>query len=191
MEFTTDNLILALLIFIARLSDVGLGTIRHAMIIRGRKHFTFVIAFFEALIWVFAVSRVMTNVQDPLTSISFALGFASGTFVGMTIEGYLKIGEQVIRIFSRKGDLVADKLRENGYRVTVFDGTGRDGVVKLLFVQIKRRMASKVKGFVRNIDPSSFMILDDIRSIHMADGTTETGADLIPIAPLITTDDKK
>jgi uncharacterized protein YebE (UPF0316 family) len=190
LEITSDNIILALLIFAARVSDVGLGTIRHALIIRGRKNLTFLIAFFEALIWVYAVSSVMSTIQDPLTSISFALGFASGTYVGLTIEGLLKIGEQVVRVFSRKGDLVAQKLRENGYRVTVFDGTGRDGVVKLLFVQIKRRKASKVKAIVRSIDPSSFMILDDIRSIHMADGSSESGADLLPITPLITTDEK-
>lgn len=187
---SSENIILALLIFTARVFDVGLGTVRHAMIIRGRKHLTFLIAFFEALIWIYAVSRVMTNVQDPLTSIAFALGFASGTYVGLTIEGLMKIGEQVVRVFSRKGNLIAQKLRENGYRVTVFDGAGRDGPVNLLFVQTKRRKASKVKTIVRSLDPSGFMILDDIRSIHMGNGSSETGKDLLPIAPLVTTDEK-
>lgn len=189
-QMTSENLILALLIFLARMCDVGLGTIRHAMIIRGRKHVTFLVAFFEALIWVYAVSRVVSTVQDPITSIAFALGFASGSYVGMTIEGMLKIGEQVVRIFSKNGDQIAEKLREKGFRVTVFDGTGRDGIVKLLFVQTKRRKASKVTALVRRIDPSSFIILDDIRSIHLASGSSQTGADLQPVPPLITTDEK-
>ena len=187
---TSDNLILALLIFIARVSDVGLGTIRHAMIIRGRKHVTFVVAFFEALIWVYAVSHVIATVHDPVTSIAFAFGFATGSFVGMTIEGMLKIGEQVVRVFSRNGDLIARELREKGYRVTVFDGAGRDGEVKLLFVEIKRRKATKVTNIVRKIDPSSFVILDDIRSIQLGNGVSENGVDLAPVPPLVTADEK-
>jgi uncharacterized protein YebE (UPF0316 family) len=184
--FTTQNLLLALVVFLARLCDVGLGTIRHTMIIRGRKHYAFLIAFFEALIWVYAVSHVISTVQDPLTSVAFALGFASGTFLGMTIEGFLKIGEQVIRIFSRKGETIACKLREAGFRVTVLDGRGRDGIVHLLFVQTKRRNASKITTLARNLDPTCFMILDDIRTVHLAKG----GKDLVPPETIMSTDSK-
>lgn len=187
---TTSSIIIALTIFIARVCDVGLGTIRHALIIRGKKCYVFIIAFIEALIWVYAVSRVMSSIQDPLTSFAFALGFATGTFVGMTIEGMLKIGEQVIRVFSRSGDLVAQQLRGNNYRVTVFDGNGRDGIVQLLFVQAKRREVSRVMGIVRTADPNSFIILDDIRSVHMAKYSSEGGRDLSSAPPLVTTDNK-
>jgi len=183
--FTTVNLVIALNIFFARVCDVGLGTIRHVMIIRGKKHYAFGIAFFEALIWVYAISRLISTVQDPLSSVAFALGFASGTFVGMTIEGLFKIGEQVIRIFSRKGDLVADKLREKGYRVTVFEGNGRDGIVKLLFVQAKRRNASKITSIVRETDPASFVVLDDVCTVHVAKKSFENGAELIPATPVV------
>lgn len=186
----SSNLLIALVIFIARVCDVGLGTIRQVMIIRGRKQVAFLIAFFEALIWVYAVSRVITTVQDPLTSISFALGFASGTFVGMTVEDFLKIGEQVIRIFSKKGDLVAEKLREKDYRVTVLDGSGRDGIIKLLFVQVKRRKVKNVLSLSREIDPSCFIILDDIRSVHIGHRSPEKAEDLSPIPSMVTTESK-
>jgi uncharacterized protein YebE (UPF0316 family) len=181
---------IALLIFLARVCDVGLGTIRHAMIIRGLKPYAFVIAFFEALIWVFAVSRVIQTVQDPLTSIAFALGFASGTYVGMTIENFLKIGEQVIRVFTREGEAVTKTLRAEGYRVTVFDGHGRDGVVNLLFVQSRRRKVNRALAIARQSDPDSFMVIDDIRSVHMAHHSPRKGKDLLPVTPLVTPDKK-
>jgi uncharacterized protein YebE (UPF0316 family) len=170
--------------------DVGLGTIRHALIIRGQKHYVFVIAFIEALIWVYAVSRVMSSIQDPLTSFAFALGFATGTFVGMTIEGILKIGEQVIRVFSKSGQLIAQQLREKDYRVTVFDGSGRDGMIQLLFVQAKRRDVARAMSLAKCVDPDCFIILDDIRSVHVAKGSSEGGTDLLSIPPLVTTDNK-
>ena len=63
-----ESILLALLIFVARVFDVSLGTFRHAMIIRSKRGIAFSIAFFESLIWVFAVSKVLTNLTDPLTA---------------------------------------------------------------------------------------------------------------------------
>ena len=185
-----SSIMIALTIFIARVCDVGLGTIRHALIVRGRKSYVFFIALVEALIWIYAVSRVMSSIQDPLTSIAFAFGFATGTFVGMTIENLLKIGEQVIRVFSTSGHIVSQRLRENDYRVTVFDGSGRDGIVQLLFVQVKRREVSRAIDIARDADPHCFIIIDDIRSVHMAKSSGEGGTDLLSVPPLVSADNK-
>jgi len=161
--FTTESLLLALVIFLARVFDVSLGTLRHAMIIRGKRFVTFVIAFLESLIWVFAVSKVLNDLSDPLTAFAFALGFATGTFVGMTLENLLKIGDQVVKVFSTQGREVAKNLRDAGFRVTEFQGQGRDGQVILLFVQVKRRDAKKVLKQSRAIDKNCYLIVEDIR----------------------------
>lgn len=167
--FSADNLILAFLIFLARVCDVSLGTFRHAMIMRGKKLPAFLLAFMESLIWIYAVSRVLKIVNDPLTSLAFATGFATGTYVGISIENLFKIGEQVVRIFSYKGGIVVDALRNEGYRVTVFEGAGRDGKIDLLFVQVKRRETEKVYAMSRKIDSSCFLVVDDIRTSNNAD----------------------
>lgn len=159
-----SQLLLALSVCIARVADVSLGTFRHAMVIRGKKLHAFCIAFVESLIWIFAVSRVLTDLTDPLTAFAFALGFAAGTFVGITMENLLKIGDQVVRIFSADGAAVAASLRERGYRVTVFEGTGRDGAVQLLFVQARRREVRKICDLSRMTDPRCFLVVDDIRA---------------------------
>ncbi|MEA4863953.1 MAG: DUF5698 domain-containing protein [Sphaerochaeta sp.] len=161
--FTTESLLLALVIFLARVFDVSLGTLRHAMIIRGKRFVTFVIAFLESLIWVFAVSKVLNDLSDPLTAFAFALGFATGTFVGMTLENLLKIGDQVVKVFSTQGREVAKNLRDAGFRVTEFQGQGRDGQVILLFVQVKRRDAKKVLQRSRAIDKNCYLVVEDIR----------------------------
>ena len=162
------HLLTALVIFLARIIDVSLSTFRHVMIIKRKRLYAFSIAFFESLIWVYAVSRVITALTDPITAIAFALGFATGTFVGITIEGFIKIGDQAVRVFSSQGDILAKTLREMGFRITVFDGQGRDGVVKMLFVQTRRRDVKKVFKKVREIDPSCFMVVDDISQAFRA-----------------------
>lgn len=163
--FSSANLLLALIVFAARVVDVSLGTFRHAMIIRGRRLPAFILAFFESLIWVYAVSRVIAVVTDPLTALAFAAGFATGTVVGITIENFFKIGEQVIRVFSPAGEAVAAALREQGFPVTMFQGQGRDGRVDLLFIQVKRRLVKKVFSLARVADPSCFLVVDDIREV--------------------------
>ncbi len=111
----------------------------------------------------FAVSKVLSDLTEPIMALAFALGFATGTFVGMTIEGLLKIGDQVVKVFSNKGKEVACALREAGFRVTEFEGRGRDGQVVLLFVQVRRRDAKKVLQTARTFDKNCYLVLEDIR----------------------------
>ncbi len=162
--FSQSQLLLALTVFLARIADVSLGTFRHAMVIRGKKAPAFFMSFAEALIWVFAVSRVLDDVGDPLTAVSFALGFAVGTFCGMTIENLFKIGDQAVLVFASDGTGVADALRDTGYRVTEFEGKGRDGPVSLLFTQSRRRDVSRISALARASDPGSFIVIGDVRS---------------------------
>ena len=162
--FPLSQLLVALTVFLARVADVSLGTFRHAMVIRGKKYHALLVAFAESLIWIFAVSRVLTGVTEPVTAVAFALGFATGTFVGISVEEALKIGEQAIRVFSAQGAAVAARLRECGYRVTSFEGSGRDGAVQLLFVQTLRRDAATVCDLARSADPRCYLVIDDIRA---------------------------
>ncbi len=162
----SGSLLVALMIFFARVCDVSLGTLRHAMIIRRKRLIAVVIAFVEALIWVYAVSRVLAGISGTITALAFASGFAAGTFVGMTLEGLFKIGEQVVRVFSPQGRNLAEELRLKGYRVTVFEGSGRDGQVSLLFIQVKRRETGRVLSLARSIDPSCYVVVDDVQAIH-------------------------
>lgn len=162
--FTSPQIVLAVTVFFARVADVSLGTFRHALVIRGKKLPAFFLAFAESLIWVFAVSGVLKDMSEPLTAVSFALGFAVGTFCGMSIEGLFKIGDQAVRVFTADGARVAASLRGKGYRVTEFEGKGRDGAVSLLFVQARRRDVPAIHRLARTADPASFIVIDDVRS---------------------------
>ena len=157
------SLYLALMIFLARVVDVSLGTLRHALVVRGKRALTFIIAFVESIIWVFAVSRVINDLSDPLMAIAFAFGFAAGTFVGITLESILKIGDQVVKVFTQKGSAVAQLLREQGFRVTEFQGNGRDGTIYLLFVQVPRKSVKQVMKLTRSIHPTCYLVVEDIK----------------------------
>jgi uncharacterized protein YebE (UPF0316 family) len=162
-----------LFIFVARLGDVSLDTLRVVFVIRGRRLWAWCLGFVQVLIWVFALTSVFKNLDKPAFALFYALGFACGNFLGMTIENWLAHGEQVIRVFSRQGDSLAARLRGHGYRVTVFDGRGRDGPVWLLYIEATRKKIKDVARLARSMDPTCFYVIEDVRAVStVSQGTS-------------------
>lgn len=167
-----------LLIIVARILDVSLGTFRTIVVVQGRRGLAFVLGFCEVLIWIMVAARVISSdAQNPIYSIAYAFGFALGNYIGMTIEQRVALGRQAVRIITRRGAELASALREAGLRVTVFQGHGRDGPVEQLFVEVERRAASRIVAQARALDPMCYYIVDDIRfaSSAAASRATESG----------------
>jgi uncharacterized protein YebE (UPF0316 family) len=160
---SVDVLVGCLLIILARLCDVTLGTIRTISVVHGRAALAWVLGFFEVLIWVFAVSAVIRNLDSPLYAIAYAIGFATGNYLGILVENRIGIGEQVVRIFTRRGAELAAALRQQGLRLTEFDGRGREGTVSLLFIKTARRQTPRIVRQATAMDPACFYVVDDVR----------------------------
>jgi len=152
-----------LLIMLARIADVTLGTVRTVAVVNGRKRLAFALGFLETLIWVVAVSKVMTNLSQPMHAVSYAFGFALGNLSGIMLEQSLAYGEQVLRVFTRRGEELAGCLRAQGLPVTVFDGQGKDGPIQLLVVQTERRRMPALTDCVESLDPHCYYVIDDVR----------------------------
>lgn len=155
--------VMCLLIFLARIGDVSLGTLRTVAIWQGRRGMAWVLGFFEVLIWVYAVSQVIVNLNHWALAVSYALGFATGNYVGLTIEQWWAPGRQVVRFFTRMGLDVAEQLRAAGFRVTTFEGQGRDGPVQSLYVESNRREVPRITEIARGADPHCYYVVDDVR----------------------------
>jgi uncharacterized protein YebE (UPF0316 family) len=164
MTISWEVLATCFLIIAARVGDVSLGTLRTVCVINGRRLAAWSLGFVEVLIWILVVSTIIATVRDNiLYAFAYALGFATGTFVGITIEQRLAFGEQVIRVFSRAGHELARILRAEGYGITEFEGRGRDGPVQMLFIETRRRDVPLVVRRARSVDPECFYIVDDVR----------------------------
>ncbi|MGC4064142.1 MAG: DUF5698 domain-containing protein [Polyangiaceae bacterium] len=166
MELST--VLVAAFVFGARLCDVALATLRHVLVVRGYRAVAAGVALLESSLWVFAMSRVLTRLDQPVIALAFALGFTAGTLAGMTLEQRLKLGEQVVRLFTPIGNAMAYHLRSLGYRVTQFEGMGRDGRIDLLFVQVQRKQVGFILTRARQLDPTCFCVVDDVRTVHQA-----------------------
>ncbi len=156
--------LICLLIFLARISDVTLGTIRTMAIVNSQRTLAWCLGFFEVLIWIYAVSATLQGaLESPLLAVAYALGFATGNYVGITVEKKLARGEQVVRIFTRCGPEVARQIRCLGVGVTQLQGEGRDGRIDVLFVKTRRRDTPRVTATARRSDEACFYTVDTIR----------------------------
>lgn len=153
----------SVLIFAARVVDVAMGTVRTSFVVRGNRRAAFAIGFLEILVWVVVVAQVIGNLDHPAYAVAFALGFATGTMLGITIEEWFALGDQVVRVFTRERESLAAALRADGRSVTEFEGRGHAGPVSLLFIQVRRREAQTVAMKARKLDPNCFYVIDDVR----------------------------
>jgi uncharacterized protein YebE (UPF0316 family) len=157
----------AAVIFMARVSDMTLDTLRMLFVMRGRKAFAWFLGFFQSLIFILAIASVLTGETNIIKILGYAAGFATGNVVGMWIEERLAIGHILLSIISsRRGSAVADRLRNEGYAVTEISARGKDGMVALLNVNVLRRNVDKVRQMVNSVDDSAFITADDVRPVR-------------------------
>jgi uncharacterized protein YebE (UPF0316 family) len=167
MEFTWfDFVVLPILIMMARIVDVSLDTIRVIMVSKGYRNLAPFVGFFQALIWLITITRIMGNLENWFTYIGYAAGFGMGTYIGMILEGKLALGYELVRVITKKGaeDLIKG-LREKGYPVTTVPGMGRDGEVGVLYVIIKRKVLREVTGIIQQYNPNAFYTIEDMRYV--------------------------
>lgn len=157
----------AAFIFLLRVSDMSLDTLRVLFVMRGRKLPAWILGFFQSLIFVVAIGTVLSNLDNFINIIGYAAGFATGNVVGMLIEERLAIGHIHLSIISSwRGSAIADRLRQDGYAVTEVSARGKDGMVTLLNCNVLRKKVDQVRETVNDVDNSAFITADDIRPVR-------------------------
>jgi uncharacterized protein YebE (UPF0316 family) len=165
--FSSQAWIGAGVIFLLRVMDMTLDTLRVLMVMRGRKGIAWGLGFFQAAIFILAITRVLSNLNNPLNVIGYAAGFATGNVVGMWIEERLAIGHIHLSIFSpRRGAALVERLRTDGYAVTELSGRGKDGMVSLLHCNILRKNVERVNRIVKEVDEEAFITAEEIRPVR-------------------------
>lgn len=157
----------ALLIFGLRIVDVSAATLRLLFVVRGQKVLAWVSGFFQAIVFVVAISQVLTHLDNVLNMVGYAAGFATGTVVGMWLEERLAVGYAHVRVISpRQGPALAQALREAGFAVTEIAGRGRDGTVTVLNLSVTRRQVPEIRHLVTGLDPNAFITVEEIRPLR-------------------------
>jgi uncharacterized protein YebE (UPF0316 family) len=169
MDFKFDILILVtgIAIFLARIVDVSLGTLRTISIVQARTWMAFWLGFFEVAIWLCVISSVIYKIKEiPLLGVFYAFGFATGNIVGIRIEKWLSLGHLIVRVISREHYKdMADTIRRAGYAVTTFRGEGKSGPVVELYIVCRRKNLREILRMVHSLAPNAFYVTEPAGTI--------------------------
>lgn len=161
---TFTLIILPVLIFLSRVADVTLGTIRIIFVSRGKRSLAPFFGFFEILIWLFAIGQIMQNFTNITYYFAYAAGFASGNFIGIYIEDKMALGTLIIRIITRKdAHKLVKCLKSEGYGVTNVDAYGATGPVNIVYTIIKRKDVKHVVKLIKQFNPRAFYSIEEVR----------------------------
>lgn len=155
--------LLPFLIFIARIGDVSINTIRIIYVLGGRRFTATLLGFFESFIWLMAISQIFNHLDNWVCYVAYPAGFASGIFVGMIIEERIAYGKVIVRIITRKeiAQLI-QYLNSQQFRYTHVNAQGPDGHENLVFTVLERESLDNLLNTLKRILPTAFYTVEKV-----------------------------
>ena len=162
-----EAILAGLLVFLMRVTDMSLDTLRLLFMMRGRKALSVLVGATEAAIFILAVSQVLRGPLNFWTVLGYAGGFGTGVLVGMVAEERLALGYTMLRIYSTgHGDQITRALRAAGHAVTQFTGQGKDGLIAQLNCAVSRKDVPAVRAMIIGLDPAAFITVEEVKPLH-------------------------
>lgn len=163
---TGAELLVALAIFVMRVLNYAIGTLRLVAITNNRKLIAATLAAFEALIFAVVIANIVSDLNNLVNLAAYVLGASAGSWTGMWLESRLITGYVIVNVFAAKaGHEIATALRDAGYGVTEVIGEGRDGTITTLRSVIDRRDTRKLTNLINSRWPDSFIAVEEARTV--------------------------
>jgi len=158
--------IIPLLIVLARIVDVSLGTLRIIFVSKGMKYLAPSLGFVEVIVWLLAIGQIMQNLSNVANYIAYGLGFALGNYLGIRIEEKLAMGHVILRVITRKSAYnLKSYFSRSGYRFTVVDAMSDEGPVNVIFLPVKRKNLKNMICNVKRYNPKAFYTVEDVKTV--------------------------
>lgn len=158
-------LFLCIKIFLVRIIDVTLGTIRTIITVKDKIFLASIIGFFEVLIWFLIAKEALDTAMDGIViGIAYALGFATGTYVGGLVSRYVIKGNLQVQIITNKATQDwLDHLRKKGFAISVMDINEKEGLPDkyMLFIEINKKDFDRLHQLVKDYDKNAFIVVNE------------------------------
>ena len=156
---------MCVIIFFARIVDVCMGTFRTVCIVKGKKVTAATIAFFEVLVWFFVAREALTGDIDSIfIPIAWALGFATGNYLGIFLSQHFIGGHLTLNIVSAvMNETHIEILKLAGFGVSVLNS---EDDKMIILVQIDKKRLKKLQDLLDEIDPNAFIIANETKYVH-------------------------
>jgi uncharacterized protein YebE (UPF0316 family) len=163
------------LIFISKIIEVTVSTLRLILISKGYRREGTILSFVEIVLWTFVASRVIMGIAEaPIKGIVYSIGFSIGVYLGSRIEGYIAMGRVLIQTIVAKEHAVpvTTSLRQKGYAVTTMDAQGRDAEKTVMMIFANRKGKEEIISEIQRLDSTAMIITNDVASLQGGTITT-------------------
>ena len=158
-----------ILIFLAKLLEVSIATVRIVLTARGNRIVSSLLAAVEITLWIIVASNVLLGItEDPLRAVAYGLAYAIGIYIGIAIEDKLALGLSQIEVIAEYDEAraITAKLRDNAYGVTTFDCEGLEGKKQSLVLKVHRKDIPMTMGLLKEYE-HLFVTVTDIRKLSI------------------------
>ena len=168
--FELSGIGLYLFIFVGKILEVTVSTVRIVLINRGERIKGTVIAVIEMLLWLSVTGTVLNGLSHDLWRIViFAVAFATGNYVGSWLEDRLAFGLSSVQVIvpeSETTNEVVHILREHNFAVTTIKGKGKDGEREVLLLHLKRKRISQAVELVKSNLSNAVVVVNDAKIVY-------------------------
>lgn len=161
------NFITYFLIFMAKVIENTLGTLRLIIVANGKKVSGAILQGIIAIIWAISAGIVIVDVnKDILKIIFFALGSLVGSYIGSLIEEKIALGSSIITSIINEKDalLIIRALRKKRYVVSTIN---IDNKKRTIAIMVHRKRIKNVSNIIKKIDNNAVIIAQSINPISL------------------------
>jgi uncharacterized protein YebE (UPF0316 family) len=156
-------LLLPLFIFVAKIIEVSVGTMRLIFIARKEKKLVLMVAFVEVLIWILTIGIIFANLTNIMAYLAYAVGFATGNRMGMAIEEKMAIGNSMVRVITKKrAKKLVTYLKKEKFAITSTEAASANGHVNLIEILLPKKSLKKVLAKIKRFNPRAFLYIEDV-----------------------------
>ncbi len=158
--------VVCLIVCFAKIVEISIQSLKTCMMVKGQRLKAAGLGFIECAIWGLVISTIIGTLGDDLRLLLFyCIGYATGLFLGSTIEGKIALGTSNLEIIANEECTAraSEYLKEHGKGFTVFAGHGSTDKMNMIFIVLPRKEAGKVLRDIRKLcDNKIFVVTSEV-----------------------------
>ena len=163
---TLPPILVCLLVCAAKIVEISIQSLKTCMMVKGQRLKAAGLGLLECTVWGLVISTIIGTLGDNLFLLAFyAVGYATGLFLGSTIESKIALGTSNLELFANDENTgkIIDYLKENNRGYTVLDGYGSTEKMNMIFIVLPRREAVRVLKDIRRLcDNKVFVVASEV-----------------------------
>ena len=160
------TIVLCLVVCAAKIIEISIQSLKTCMMVKGQKLAAVGLGFLECVIWGLVISTIIGTLGDNIFLLLFyCVGYASGLFIGSTIEGKIALGTSNLQLIANdeNTEIIIEYVKDKGKGYTVFEGHGSKEKMNMILIVLPRREMARVLREIRQkCNNKVFVVASDV-----------------------------